>query len=375
MIAKEICDLARLLVRHSTALVPGDKLLIEATSVPTDIVQAIIREADAAGAVPFVVLKDNEILREIYDTGSSDAVRARITLMADVELHAMKQMTAYIGVRGSTNMSEFSQIPHEKMKLYQDLLLTPVHFQCRVPKTKWVILRWPTSSMAQEARMPTGAFEKFYYSVCLVDYERMERAVAPLKALMEATDRVRIVSPGTDLSFSIKSIPVIPCCGKSNIPDGECFTAPVKTSVNGRVRFNTRTIYNGVQFSDIALEYEAGKVVRATASDTPALERILDSDAGARYLGEFSLAFNPYITFPMCDILFDEKIRGSLHMALGAAYEDADNGNRSSIHWDMVLLQDREHGGGEVWFDDRLIRKDGEFIVPELAGLNPENLR
>lgn len=375
MIAKEVRDLARLLVRHSTSLAPGEKVLIEATSVTPDVVQALIQEATAAGAVPFVQLKENEILREIYDCGSADDVRSRITLMADVELHAMKQMNAYIGVRGNPNISEFAQIPQEKMKIYQDLLLKPVHFQWRVPKTKWVILRWPTHSMAQEARMSTAAFEKFYYSVCLVDYEKMERAVAPLQALMERTDRVRILSPGTDLSFSIKSIPVIPCCGKSNIPDGECFTAPVRDSVNGRVKFNTRTIYNGVQLSDVVLEYEAGRVVRESASDTAALTRILDSDPGARWLGEFSLAFNPYITFPMCDILFDEKIRGSLHMALGAAYEDADNGNRSSIHWDMVLLQDAGAGGGEVWFDERLVRKDGVFVLPELAALNPENLR
>jgi aminopeptidase len=375
MIPNPVRDLARLLVRHSTALVPGDKVLIEATSVSPVMVQALIQEANAAGAVPYVSLKENEILREIYGLGTAEAVRARIALMADIELHAMKQMNAYIGVRGNLNMSEFSRIPQDKMKLYQDLLLTPVHFQWRVPKTKWVILRGPTPSMAQEARMPTDAFEEFYFSVCLVDYEKMERAVAPLKALMERTERVRIVSPKTDLSFSITQIPVIPCCGKSNVPDGECFTAPVRDSVEGCVRFNTRTVYNGIQFSDIALEYERGRVVRATASDTAALTRILDSDEGARYLGEFSLAFNPYVTFPMCDILFDEKICGSLHMALGAAYEDADNGNRSSIHWDMVLLQDREHGGGEVWFDGALIRKDGQFVLPELAGLNPENLR
>jgi aminopeptidase len=272
-------------------------------------------------------------------------------------------------------MSEFSQIPHEKMKVYQDTVLAKVHFECRVPNTKWVILRWPTPSMAQEARMSTAAFEEFYYSVCIVDYVKMERAVEPLKALMERTSRVRIVSPGTELTFSIEGIPVIPCCGKSNIPDGECFTAPVRESVNGCVRFNTRTIYNGIQLSDIALEFEAGRVVRESASNTAALSRILDSDEGARYLGEFSLAFNPRITFPMCDILFDEKIRGSLHMALGAAYGDADNGNRSSIHWDMVLLQHEGDGGGEVWFDDRLVRKDGVFVLPELSGLNPENLR
>jgi aminopeptidase len=375
MIAKEVRDLARLLIRHSTALAPGEKLLIEATSVPREIVEALMQEATDAGGVAYVSLKDNEVLREVYSAGSADAVRERISLMADIELYAMKKMNAYIGVRGSANISEFAQVPQEKMKLYQELLLTPVHFQTRVPKTKWVVLRWPTPSMAQQAGMSTSAFEAFYFSVCLVDYERMERAVEPLKALMGRTDRVRIVAPGTDLSFSIKGVGVIPCFGLRNIPDGECFTAPVKTSVNGRVRFNARTVYNGVQLSDVTLEFEEGRVARASASDSAALVKILDSDPGARYLGEFSLAFNPHITTPMCDILFDEKIRGSLHMALGSAYEDADNGNRSSIHWDLVLLQDASQGGGEVWFDDKLIRKDGKFVVKELEGLNPENLK
>jgi aminopeptidase len=375
MIAREMKDLARLLVRHSTALEPGERVLIEATSVPGEMIQALVHEIVAARGVPYVLIKDNEVLREMFATGDTDSVRARVALMAEIELHAMKQMNAYVGLRGNNNISEMAQVPQEKMKIYQDGFLQPVHFQWRVPKTKWVVLRWPTPSMAQQAGMSTSAFEEFYFSVCLVDYARMARAVEPLKALMERTDRVRIKAPGTDLSMSIKGIGVVPCFGLRNIPDGECFTAPVRDSVNGRVRFNARTVYNGVQFSDVTLEFEAGKVARATASDTAALTRILDSDAGARYLGEFSLAFNPYITAPMCDILFDEKIRGSLHMALGGAYGDADNGNRSSVHWDLVLLQDETQGGGEVWFDDRLIRKDGRFVAPELEGLNPERLR
>jgi len=375
MIAREMKDLARLLVRHSTALEPGEKVLIEATSVPGEMIQALVHEVVAAKGVPYVLLKDNELLREMFGAGDADSVRARVALMAEIELHAMKQMNVYVGLRGNNNISEMAQVPQEKMKIYQDGFLQPVHFQWRVPKTKWVVLRWPTPSMAQQAGMSTSAFEEFYFSVCLVDYAKMARAVEPLKALMERTDRVRIKAPGTDLSMSIKGIGVIPCFGLRNIPDGECFTSPVRDSVNGRVRFNARTVYNGVQFSDVTLEFEAGKVARATASDTAALTRILDSDAGARYLGEFSLAFNPYITSPMCDILFDEKIRGSLHMALGSAYGDADNGNRSSVHWDLVLLQDETQGGGEVWFDERLIRKDGRFVVPELEGLNPERLR
>jgi len=193
----------------------------------------------------------------------------------------------------------------------------------------------------------------------------------PLKALMERTDRVRITAPDTDLSFSIKGLDAIPCTGQMNIPDGECFTAPVRESINGHIHFNSATIYRGTPFDDIRLTFEKGRVVAFESSNNAVLEAILDSDEGARYVGEFALGFHPFIAEPMRDILFDEKIRGSLHMALGQAYDEADNGNRSSVHWDLVLRQEQ---GGEIFFDDVLIRKDGVFVLPELAGLNPEAL-
>ena len=188
------------------------------------------------------------------------------------------------------------------------------------------------------------------------------------------TDEVHIVGKGTDLRFSIKDIPVIPCAGEKNIPDGECFTAPVRDSVNGTIHFNTPTIYQGTTFTDVRLRFENGKIVEASANHTEKLNEILDTDEGARYIGEFSIAFNPHITTPMLDILFDEKIAGSLHITPGKAYEVADNGVRSAVHWDMVMIQRPEYGGGEIYFDGELIRKDGQFVIPALAPLNPENL-
>src|SRR5690606_5901834 len=207
-----------------------------------------------------------------------------------------------------------------------------------------------------------------------LDYAAMSKAMDPLKALMDRTDRVRITGPGTDLTFSIRGIGSVKCDGHRNIPDGEVYTAPVRESVNGTITYNVPSVRGGFTFENVRFRFENGKIVEAEANDTKRLNDILDTDEGARYIGEFSIGFNPHILTPMKDTLFDEKIAGSLHFTPGQAYRKADNGNRSAIHWDLVLIQRPEYGGGEIWFDDRLIRKDGRFVVPELEPLNPENL-
>jgi len=259
-------------------------------------------------------------------------------------------------------------VPPEKMKLI-GRKMRPVQDQ-RVKKTKWVVLRWPTPSMAQLAGMSTEAFEDFYFDVCTLDYRKLLPGMKALKRLMEKTDSVQIKGPGTDLRFSVKGIPAVICGGDRNIPDGEVFTAPVKDSVEGHVTFNAPSIYQGTAFDGIRLEFEGGKIVAATSNETKKLSKILDSDPGARYIGEFSLGFNPRVLQPMRDILFDEKIAGSFHFTPGQAYEEADNGNRSQVHWDMVSIQRPDYGGGEIYFDGKLIRKNGEFLPKQLRSLN-----
>ena len=369
--------LADLLVSYSCALEPGESVLIEAIDVPPGIVRALVRRAATAGARPFVQLRSQAVWRDLLLAADADQLRT----LATCDSSLMSEMDAYVGVRGSLNVSEWSDLPADKIELYETHYWKPVHQDVRVPRTRWVVLRWPTPSMAQLAQMSTEAFEDFYFRVCTLDYARMAQAMAPLKELMEATDRVHLVapparagSPGTDLGFSIRGIPAVPCDGKLNIPDGEVFTAPVIDSVEGTIAFNTPTLYQGVTHEDVVLTFEHGRIVDATSSNPEHLRRVLDTDEGARSVGEFAIGFNPHITRPMKDILFDEKIAGSIHFTPGQAYEEADNGNRSKIHWDLVLRMDETSGGGEIRFDDRLIRKDGRFVVPELEGLNPENL-
>ena len=363
--------LAETLLHYSCELQPGEKVLIEAIDVPHAFTNELVRVAHASGIVPSVALKSNVVLRRLL----MDATEEQLEVMARGEETVMGLQDAYIGVRGSPNVSELSDVPNDRMKLYEKMIWKRVHTEIRVAKTRWVVLRWPSPSMAQLAQKSTDAFADFYFNVCTMDYARMAEALKPLQELMEATDRVRIVAPDTDLSFRIAGIPAVECDGKRNIPDGEVYTAPVRDSLNGTIRYNAPSLYQGVTHENVFFRFEDGRIVEATSSNTEHLNDVLDSDEGARHIGEFAIGFNPYIREPMKDILFDEKIAGSLHLTPGNAYTVADNGNRSQIHWDLVLIQRPEYGGGEIWFDDVLIRKDGLFVRAELEGLNPENLK
>jgi aminopeptidase len=364
--------LANLLINYSCAAKAGEHVLIEAIDVPHAFTTALVRAAASAGAHPHVLLKSVEVTRALMMAGTA----AQWNLAASVEELQMKNVQCYLGVRGNPNISELSDVPDDRQKLYEQNVWRRVHAQVRVKETRWCVMRWPSPSMAQMAQSSTEAFEDFFFNVCTLDYAKMSRAMQPLKAFMERTDRVRLKGPGaTDLSFSIKGIPAIPCDGKVNIPDGEVFSAPVRDSVNGVIQFNAPTLYRGVTHNDIRLVFRDGKIVEASSSATKKLNEVLDTDEGARYVGEFAIGFNPYCTVPMKDILFDEKIAGSIHFTPGNCYDEASNGNKSDIHWDMVMLQTPEAGGGEIWFDSTLVRKDGTFIVDELRPLNPENLK
>lgn len=363
-----ITQLAETLIDHSCRLQSGQKIIIEAFDLPESaLVCDLVDAAYARGATPHVVWKSNSVLRSLYRGATEESM----SWPASLEKTAMEAADAYIGIRGSANSDEFADVPPERMDVYTTHWWSPVHSGVRVPRTRWVVLRYPTPSMAQSAQKSTAQFEDFFFDVCTADYGTMAENLKPLVARMEAADQVRITAPGTELSFSIKDIPVIPCAGECNIPDGECFTAPVRESVNGTIRFNTKSRYQGVVFDGIEFELKNGRIERATCSNEPArLNRILDIDEGARYIGEWSFGTNNKVLHPMLDTLFDEKIGGSFHFTPGNAYDIADNGNRSKVHWDLVLIQRADYGGGEIWFDGELIRKDGFFVPEDLAALN-----
>ncbi|RNC29637.1 MAG: Aminopeptidase PepS [Candidatus Dichloromethanomonas elyunquensis] len=368
---ERVSRLARNIITYSVELKPGEKMLIEAAGLEIPLARALVKETYQAGAQPFVAITNHTLQREILKGLSAEQAQA----MAVWDVARMRDMQAYIGIRAGENINELADVPSENMRIYMTYYSKPVHSEQRVKHTKWCVLRYPNASMAQLAEMSLEGFEDFYFQVCNLDYSKMSKAMNPLKEMMENTDRVRIIGPGTDLKFSIKGMPAIKCDGKMNIPDGELFTAPLKESVNGKITYNTPAVYQGYTYENISLEFENGKIIKASANNTAKINHILDTDEGARFIGEFSFGFNPYIQKPMKDTLFDEKIDGSFHFTPGSAYDECDNGNRSAVHWDLVCIQRPEYGGGEIYLDDKLIRKDGRFVPEELAVLNPENLK
>jgi aminopeptidase len=353
MIDPRLDQLAKNLINYSVELKPGERILIENVGMETEFVKLLVKYSYMAGGLPFVTLKNPQIQRTLL----SACTEEQLDDMASFEAMRMKKMNAYIGIRAGENVSEMSSVPAEKHRLYSARFQKPVHSDIRVKHTKWCVLRYPNHSMSQLANMPTDDFEEFYFNVCNLDYSKMSKAMDNIIEYMERTDRVRLVAEGTDISFSIKGIPAVKCDGKLNIPDGEIFTAPVRESVNGYLTYNAPAVYQGFTFENIRFEFKDGKIIKATANDTERINNILDTDEGARYIGEFAIGVNPYILKPMKDTLFDEKISGSIHFTPGNCYDEASNGNHSAIHWDLVLIQRPEYGGGEIWFDDTLVQE------------------
>ena len=365
MIDPRMQKLAHVLVHHSMKVKPGENVNLILRDPNLDFARVMVQQVQAAGGRPFVELSDSRVVRALH-RGMDEQLAAQ---MAQFACEKFEQMDCSMHFIGAHNEMELSDVPGSVQAMYRRVYSQPVDVAMRKRPTRWVVVQWPTAEAAQKAGMSTEAFEDFFFDVCCVDYEAMERNMQPLKALMERTDRVEIKGPGTDLSFSIKGIPAVPCAGEFNIPDGEIFTAPVRESVNGVITFNAPSVEGGFRFENICLTFRDGKCIEATANDSRRLNELLDTDEGARYVGEFAFGVNPLITTPMCDTLFDEKIAGSIHMAMGNCYEDeAPNGNVSGLHWDMICLQNE---GGTVRFDGVVVRENGRFVLPELESLNP----
>ena len=361
-------QLAKTIATYSIDVKKGEKVLITTQSLETrDFISYLIEEITDLGGIPFVNIVDQRLNSKLLSKTTDD----RIDLIKKYSEFEVDTFDSFIQIKYRLNDYENKNVDSSILKKMGNALLKVQDI--RVNKRKWVLLNYPSIVDSYKAKMPIDEFKKFALDVMTVDYRKLSNLIKPLKELMDKTDKVRIVSPGTDLTFSIKGMKSIPCCGDKNIPDGELYTAPIKTSVNGKITYNTPSPYQGEVYTNVCLEFKDGKIINATCNeDNDKLNEIFNSDEGARYIGEFSLGFNPKILYPMGDILYDEKIFGSLHFTPGRAYKDCYNGNDSMIHWDMVLIQRNDYGGGEIYFDDVLIRKDGLFVLDSLKQLNFE---
>ena len=358
--------LAHLLVTYSVDLKEGERCLIQATDVPDTMVEALIKEVYSAGAYPEVHISSIRIERALVENSTEESLKA----LADSDAYRMGNMDAFIGIRGIVNPMEMGSLGQQYsnyMRFYNE----KVHHEIRVPRTKWVVLRYPTSLMAYQANMSFNEFERYFYRVTSeVDYQAMDKAMDRAVQFLDGVRDVHIIAKDTDLRFSLENMNAVKCSGRRNIPDGEVYSAPVRDSVNGVIRYNTASTYQGHRFTDVRFVIKDGKIVEASSDDDDAINRVLDTDEGARYFGEFALGCNPAIDFAMDNTLFDEKIAGSIHFTPGNAYTNCDNGNRSSIHWDLVQIQTPPYGGGEIWMDGQLIRKDGVFVHEAFVELN-----
>ncbi|MCX5886292.1 MAG: aminopeptidase [Proteobacteria bacterium] len=361
-----VSELARIIINYSTRVRKGDTVVISSSGTGAiPLVKELHKRSLEQGAqYVHYHISVPEIARDFFNIASPE----QVSYFPQHELDLMKKATVYIGIAAADNSMVLANAKQENMVLYTKTMKS-IQDE-RVKHTRWLVTRFPTHSAAQDAKMSLEEFETFLFSACNINWQKEAKKQEELKKLMEKTDKVKLIASDTSLTFSIKDMPAIKCCGMRNLPDGEVFTAPVKDSIDGYITFNCPAIYQGKEYNSIRLRFKKGKIVEATSpGKNRELNKVLDTDDGSRYVGEFSLGVNPAIRFPMRNILFDEKISGSIHLAMGNSYDDCSNSNTSAIHWDMVkLLQ----GDGKIFFDGKLIQKDGKFVHPKLTSLNPK---
>lgn len=353
------------LLNYSCSVKDGDKVLIESTKNSSELIKYLVRECYKRGAMPFVILRESDIKRELILSGTSE----QFEIMAEEQKLLMKRMDVYIEITEYDNCYEMNDVPIEQRQLYQRYFYQPVYTENGIER--WVTVGFPTKSMAQRFGMSTDTFEDYYFSVVNADYEKMSKKMLVLKKSLDKAKIVTLQGNGLNLSFSIEEAKTFICDGKINLPDGEVFVAPDIYSANGSIKFNVDSLYQGYNFSDIELFFHNGMVVNAGASkNAKILNRILDTDEGSRYLGEFAIGTNPNITKTVGNILYDEKMLGSIHLALGQSHFESDNQNKSAIHWDMVYRMEEEFGKAKMFLDDELIMENGKFVPKKLELLN-----
>lgn len=350
--------LAEILVNYSVKVKAGDVVLISATELAQPLVEQVYTKILEAGAFPRLKLSFSNLTPLFY----KHAQDAQLSTLLEIDEQEYRDADALINIKAPANVKELSSVDPQKISRRMKAM-EPIMDIVLGKDMRWVLVNYPTQALAQEAAMSLAEYEHFVYSATNIDWRRQSQEQERLKAVFDKGSEVRIQGPGTDLRLSIAGRVGEKCDGHKNMPDGEVFYAPIEDSAEGRITYDYPAIFQGQEVDGICLEFKKGVVVKATAEkNQPLLDSVLNIDEGARRLGEFGIGFNYGLDRFSKDILFDEKIGGTIHLAIGKAYPAIGGKNKSAIHWDMIKDLRK---GGILSLDGKVVQKDGVFMLDE----------
>jgi aminopeptidase len=347
--------LAKILVGHSLGVKRGETVLIASSSeLAKPLVLEVFREVLTSGGHPLTGVAFEEMQGIFFRTAS----RAQLLNLPRTKLYEAKNIDCFVNIMAPINRKALSSVDPRKMGTRMKAL-RPIQ-KTIVNKKRWILANYPTNALAQEADMSLAEYEDFLYRATNIDWQKVKRKEMKLKRVLDRGRKVRIVGRDTDLVIGIRGRKAIPCYGERNMPDGEVFLSPVENTAEGHIYYEMPAIYQGREVTGIRLRFKKGKVIEAHADKNERfLLDMLETDRGARYLGELGVGVNYGIKNFSKDILFDEKIGGTVHLAVGASYEEAQGKNKSAIHWDMI--KDLRKGGA-LYVDGKLIQRNGKFL-------------
>jgi len=348
--------LADILVNHSLRVKRGDRVMIAASSeLAKPLVIEAYRKVLEAGGHPQTRIAFEELSGILFN----EASKSQLTHFPETKLYEAENMDCFINIRAAANKRALSNVDPKRMAM-RGKAMKPIS-EIIVNRKRWVLCNFPTNSLAQEADMSLAEYEAFLYGATNINWDGVQKRGKSLKRLLDRGRRITIVGKETEITIGIEGRKGVPCFGERNMPDGEVYVSPLEESAEGHIYFETPAIYQGSEVAGIRLTFKGGKVVEASAEKNESfLIDMLNTDRGARYLGEVGIGINYGIKSFSKDILFDEKIGGTVHLALGRSYEKAGGKNDSAIHWDIIKDLRK---GGELYIDRKLIQKNGKFLV------------
>lgn len=353
---KRWLDVADILVNYSTEVQPGERVMIAMREIETlPLVKSVYQAVIKAGGFPQVQFLSDYLDHALLAHGTNE----QISWVPEIESHGMKWADVYIALRGTHNIYEFADIPSDKIATYRQSMgkISSMRWE----NTRWCIIRVPNEDFAQQAETDVETIMDIFFEATIRDYEKEAEKLDQLTQKLNKGSQIRFVAKDTDLSFSTKNRKWLADTGKLNLPAGEIFTAPINSTLNGNISFDWPGILGGRLVHNIKLEWKNGELVHASASkNEDFLLQVLDSDPGAKLLGEFAVGTNPHINRFCKDIFFDEKIGGTVHVALGRAYPECGGENQSAIHWDVIKDTRAE---GKIFLDEKLIFNQGKFLI------------